>query len=154
MATSPKGSAAGENGEGLTILGALAQLKQEITQIQDDAIRRKERPMFLIEGGELELKLVARRERKLDGKLGSKFRLYVFDGEASASASQGDASEAVQTLKLRFSALGVPAGAGRPSDADLRAQQGLSLGGGSVQLPAVETPTDPKGQAGNPFGFS
>ena len=136
---------------GLTILGALAQLKQEIQQLQDEAIGRRELPMFLIEGGELELKLVARRERKADGKLGAKFRLFVADADAALAASQANTQETVQTLKLRFGALRRPDGsASAPPPGETA--RGLQLQPGPTQagLPTVEAGQTPSGIARDP----
>ncbi len=96
-----------ESSEGLTILGALAQLKDEIYQLQNSEISKGNRPMFIIDEGELELKLVVKRERKLEGSAQGKFRLYVVDSEASVAGSGAGAGsrEATQTLKIRFRAL-------------------------------------------------
>ena len=97
-----------ESDTGLTILGALAQLKEEIYQFQNNRNDQNKPPMFFIEGGELELKLVAKRERKADGKLGAKIRMYVFDLDTAASNSQASTREEVQTLKIKFSSLWRP----------------------------------------------
>ena len=137
---------------GLTILGALAQLKQEIQQLQDEAIGRRELPMFLIEGGELELKLVARRERKADGKLGAKFRLFVADAETALAASQAHTQETVQTLKLRFGALRRHGDAAAPD-----ARRGIPIPGTEGQArstdPVIQAPGTPQGKARNDFGW-
>ncbi len=135
---------------GLTILGALAQLKQEIYQLQEEAIARQERPMFLIEGGELELKLVARRERKADGKLGAKFRLFVADAETSLAASQANTQETVQTLKLRFGSLRRPeTGAAALGET----YRGIPVPASTTpaDLPAVEVRDTPSGGSSATF---
>ena len=138
---------------GLTILGALAQLKQEIRELQDDAIARRELPMFLIEGGELELKLVARREHKADGKLGAKFRLFVADAETSLAASQANTQETVQTLKLRFGALRRPNEAA-PAPGDTARGTYLPSSPTQAGLPTVGAGQTPSGIASDrPFGF-
>lgn len=141
----------GEQG-GLTILGALAQLKQEIQALQDDGIQRKELPMFVIEGGELELKLVAKRERKLDGKLGSKLKLYVFSVDGSASESHQTAQEAIQTLKIRFSGVGAATAASR--GAEHLTSRPIELGNSPPPRgPVIQTDTSPTGATSRKFGF-
>jgi hypothetical protein len=94
-----------DQSEGMSILQVLTQLKGEIISAQDEAIGRKEAPMFSIDEGELELKFVVKREQKTDGSGKVSFKLYVLDAELAAGASRTGTVESSQTLKLKFKAL-------------------------------------------------
>lgn len=90
--------------EGLTILGALAQLKEDIRRLQEKDEKLKRAPMFLIQEGELELKLTVVKDIKAEAKGMAKFKL-ILAGEASVGASGGISQESLQTLKIKFRAL-------------------------------------------------
>jgi hypothetical protein len=94
----------GEAG-GLTILGALAQLRDDIEKLQEQNSQKGRAPLFLIEEGELELKLIAKRDVKAEGKGQAKFRLWVVDVEAGAGGSGSSSTERFQTLKIKFKGL-------------------------------------------------
>ena len=92
--------------EGMSILAALTQLRDEIYSAQNAAIEAGRGPMFSIDEGELELKLVAKRERKREGSAKAAFKLFLLaDAETSIAGSQTSTREAVQTLKIKFSSL-------------------------------------------------
>lgn len=95
----------GDDVEGLTILGALSQLKNDIYQLQDENERDGREGLFEIEGGELELKLVARREKSARGGGKTRFRLYLFDLEFGGRGEGKRATEALQTLRIKFRGL-------------------------------------------------
>ena len=92
-------------GDGLTILGALKQLRDEIEKLQKENSEKKRAPLFLIEEGELELKLIAKRDVKTEGKGQAKFKLWVVDVEAGAGRSGSNSTERLQTLKIKFKGL-------------------------------------------------
>jgi hypothetical protein len=93
------------NGQEMTITAALLQLKNEILQMQDQEIAQGRAPMFIVEHGELELKLVAKREISASGSVGTKLRLCVLDADAALNASRSGYEEAVQTLRIHFRAV-------------------------------------------------
>jgi len=123
---------------GLTILGALAQLRDDIEKLQEQNLQKGRAPLFLIEEGELELKLIAKRDMKAEGKGQAKFRLWVVDVEAGAGGSRSSSTEHLQTLKIKFRGLAAePAGGARQ----------MTLGGGfgsSQKGPTFETDVDKK----------
>jgi len=95
-----------EDVEGLTILEALAQLKEDIYKLQESNAEKNREPLFRITDGELELKLVAKKHLSGDGKVKGKWRLYVLGGDAEAGVSAGIEKERLQTLRIRFTGLG------------------------------------------------
>ncbi len=95
----------GEDEEGLTILGALAQLKADIFKLQRKNLEENTEPLFLIEGGEIELKLVAKKDVKAEAKGLTKFKLVLAGGEAGGSIGGSSSHEHFQTIKIKFSAL-------------------------------------------------
>jgi len=82
---------------GLTILGALEELKEDIRKMQEKH-SDENRPMFFIDEGELELKLVAKKS----GGAETGFKLYLFNNKIHGELSK----ESIQTLKIRFRAIG------------------------------------------------
>lgn len=90
---------------GLTILGALAQLRDDLDKLQEENSQKGRTPLFQIEEGELELKLVAKRDVKAEGKGHVKFRLWVADAEVGAGGSGSTSTERLQTLKIKFKGL-------------------------------------------------
>lgn len=60
---------------GLTILSALAQLRDDLEKLQSQNVQKGRQPIFVIEGGGLELKLIAKRDAKAEGKGQAKFKL-------------------------------------------------------------------------------
>jgi hypothetical protein len=129
--------------EGLTLLGALQQLKDDIIQLQQRSGEKGVGPMFLIEEGELELKLVARKDRKAEAKGVAKFRLFLAANvEASASGAMETSKEHTQTLKIKFKAL--------PPRAAASTHRGIgfesaALAGVAPQSPEFKTEADPQG---------
>lgn len=95
----------GDDVEGLTILGALSQLKNDIYQLQSENEEEGRAGLFEIEGGELELKLVAKREKSAEGGGKARFRLYLFDLELGGKGEGKWAQEALQTLRIKFRGL-------------------------------------------------
>ncbi len=84
--------------EGLTILGALSQLKDDIYKLQKQSEEKNQDPLFIIEEGELELKLISKKA----GKGSTGFKLYVFDSSIKGSIEK----EQLQTLKIKFRGIG------------------------------------------------
>lgn len=113
------------NANGLTILGALSQLRDDIEALQKENQQKGREPLFMIEEGELEPKLIAKKDVKAEGKTQAKFRLFVFDAEVGANGSGASSTEHFQTLKIKFKSLapksrgvsgGISFGALDPSD--------------------------------------
>lgn len=90
------------NANGLTILGALSQLRDDIEALQNKNKQKGREPLFMIEEGELELKLIAKKDIKAEGKAQAKFRLFVVDAEVGAKGSGASSTEHLQTLKIKF----------------------------------------------------
>jgi hypothetical protein len=128
--------------EGLTILGALAQLKDDIRRLQEKDEELGRAPMFMIQEGELELKLTVVKDIKAEAKGMAKFKL-ILAGEVSVGASGGISRESLQTLKIKFRAL-LPQEAEKytsenqqtPSDFKITMPI-LTLGKGRERLPVV-----------------
>jgi len=81
---------------GLTIPGALEELKNDIRKMQEQHSDGN-KPMFLIEEGELELKLVARKS----GGAETGFKLYLFNNEIHGKL----AKKSIRTLKIKCKAI-------------------------------------------------
>ena len=116
---------------GLTILGALEELKSDIRKMQEKH-NDKNRPMFIIEEGELELKLVARKS----GGAETGFKLYLFNNKIHGDLSK----ESIQTLKIRFKAIDTRPGA----QGGTQAQQPTTMGSSPIPpgSPTVEIDTN------------
>jgi hypothetical protein len=102
--------ASDRNDSGLTILGALSQLRDDIEALQNENKQKGREPLFMIEEGELELKLIAKKDIKAEGKAQAKFRLFVVDAEVGANGSGASSTEHLQTLKIKFKSLTSKAG--------------------------------------------
>ena len=120
----------GDDVEGLTLLGALEQLRDDILKLQEDMKLKQRSALFLIEEGELELKLVAKREKSTEAKGGGKIRLYIFEGDAGANIAGSESKEHVQTLKIKFRAI-------RPEN--LKDMIGTTFGFGSPFIKIEDT---------------
>jgi len=119
---------------GLTILGALEELKSDIRKMQEKH-NDKNRPMFIIEEGELELKLVARKS----GGAETGFKLYLFNNKIHGDLSK----ESIQTLKIRFKAIDTRPGAQGGTRENIQAQQPATMGGSQIPPGSPTVGIDP-----------